>query len=173
MCSLDVERRNLVENNMGLVYFVLKKAGISQRRNDYDDIFGAGCLGLCNAASVWRSDGSPFSTFAYHLIRHEVIRAAKRSYRDSKRLLSLDEFCEYAAAPDLELEKKEAKMLMRDFLRNADKLLGEYDAKIIRLAADGEDCQQIADTLGEGISAVYKSKKRARAVIDSWLHKGE
>lgn len=173
MRRLDEEQSKLVENNMGLVYFVLKKAGIYKSRNDYEDLFGAGCFGLCKAASVWRSDGSPFSTFAYHLIRHEVIAAVKRSDKDMHRLKPLDELSEQMAVPDSALEAKEARMLLTDFLSQSEQLLGQPDATIVRLAAGGRDCQQIADTLLVNLAVVYKAKKRARTVINSWLHKGE
>jgi RNA polymerase sigma factor (sigma-70 family) len=170
---LNEAQKEIVEKNIRLVYFVLKKAGISRSRSDYEDLFSAGCVGLCTAASVWRIDGSPFSTFAYHLIRHEVIAAVKRSDRDRHRLKPLDELSDYAAVPDEKLEKNEADMLIAGFLNRMDITFCDTDAAIIRLAAKGKDCRQISDELGIGISVVYKAKKRARAALDIWLHEGE
>jgi RNA polymerase sigma factor (sigma-70 family) len=170
---LNEEQRQIVEKNIRLVYFVLKKAGISRSRGDYDDLFSAGCLGLCTAASIWRTDGSPFSTFAYYLIWYEVIGAVKHSNRDRQRLKSLDELSEYVGVNDEELEKKEANMLISGFLNRVDAVLCNTDAAIIRLAASGKDCRQISAELGIGISVVYKAKKTARAALDIWLNEGE
>ncbi len=62
-----------VEENLGLVRFVCRK--FSNRGLDMEDIFQAGCLGLCKAAEGFQEElGFQFSTYAVPLILGEIQR---------------------------------------------------------------------------------------------------
>ncbi len=67
----------LVEENLGLVHACchrMKGKGI-----EYDDLFSAGCLGLCKAAKGFNPDlGNCFSTYAVPVILGEI----RRLFRD-------------------------------------------------------------------------------------------
>jgi DNA-directed RNA polymerase specialized sigma subunit len=65
---LTDERRKLVEENLNLVDFALHTyCG----RNDYEDLYGAGCLGLCRAAAKWEA-ALPFEDLALIYIADEI-----------------------------------------------------------------------------------------------------
>lgn len=173
MDVLDARRRALAENNIRLVYYVLKKMGISRGRYDYDDLFGAGCVGLCNAAKAWKEgEGCAFSTFAFNVIRHEVLSALTAESRHMRKLTPLDERYEYIPAPCGNIEESEARVILEQFLVKAGDRVGKTPIAVIRLAAAGKSCAQIAKTLGISVSAVEKAKRKARAEIELWL-KGE
>ncbi|MCD7841365.1 MAG: sigma-70 family RNA polymerase sigma factor [Lachnospiraceae bacterium] len=62
---------NLVEENLGLVRFVCRR--FQNRGLDMEDVFQAGCLGLCKAAEGFKEElGFQFSTYAVPLILGEI-----------------------------------------------------------------------------------------------------
>lgn len=67
----------LVEENLGLVHACANK--FRGRGSEYDDLFQAGCVGLCKAAANFDpSRGFAFSTYAVPVILGEI----KRIFRD-------------------------------------------------------------------------------------------
>lgn len=71
----DIER--LVSENLGLVHSCAAK--FKNRGAEYDDLYGAGCLGLVKAANGFdESLGFAFSTYAVPVILGEI----KRIFRD-------------------------------------------------------------------------------------------
>jgi RNA polymerase sigma factor (sigma-70 family) len=153
---------------------VLKRMGVSRARYDYNDLFGVGCIGLCNAARVWREDGgSAFSTFAFYAIKHEILGVMIAHERDRCRLISLNGFDECAVTFDCRFEEMESDILINEFCRCANQNIGETAAEVVRLSAAGKNSNQIAVTLGISTSAVNKAKKRARTAITVWLKDGE
>lgn len=100
------ERQALIENNLGLVHSCAAK--FKGRGVDYDDLFQAGCVGLCKAADGFdKSLGFVFSTYAVPAILGEI----KRIFRDG-------------GAVKVSRALKERAMLLR---READKLSGELN----------------------------------------------
>lgn len=70
-----MNRQQLIEDNMNLVYFL-----ISKRYPTFigdDDIAQCGMIGLCRAADTWNEDKSAFSTYASSCILNEI----KREFR--------------------------------------------------------------------------------------------
>ncbi len=66
-------KEKLIEDNLGLVRFVCRK--FRNRGLDMEDIFQAGCLGLCKAAEGFKEElGFQFSTYAVPLILGEIQR---------------------------------------------------------------------------------------------------
>ncbi len=66
-------KERLIEENLGLVHFVCRK--FRNRGLDMEDIFQAGCLGLCKAAQGFKEElGFQFSTYAVPLILGEIQR---------------------------------------------------------------------------------------------------
>lgn len=74
---MSAENGICIEDNLGLVRtFARKYAG---RGVEYDDLYGAGCVGLCKAAKAFDpSRGYAFSTYAVPVIVGEM----KRLFRD-------------------------------------------------------------------------------------------
>lgn len=68
---------SFVEENLGLVHLCANR--FRGRGIEYDDLYGAGCVGLVKAASAFdRSRGVKFSTYAVPVILGEI----KRLFRD-------------------------------------------------------------------------------------------
>ena len=68
---------SLVENNLGLVHLCANR--FRGRGIEYDDLYGAGCVGLVKAASAFDTGrGVKFSTYAVPVILGEI----KRLFRD-------------------------------------------------------------------------------------------
>lgn len=71
------DRKKLASDNMGLVHACAAK--FRNRGVEYDDLFGAGCVGLVKAANGFdESLGFAFSTYAVPVILGEI----KRIFRD-------------------------------------------------------------------------------------------
>lgn len=71
------KREELIESNLGLVHSCAGR--FRDRGVEYDDLFQAGCVGLCKAADGFdESRGFAFSTYAVPVILGEI----KRIFRD-------------------------------------------------------------------------------------------
>lgn len=71
------ERRRLSEENLGLVHLCANR--FRGRGIEYDDLYGAGCMGLVKAARAFDDErGVRFSTYAVPVILGEI----KRLFRD-------------------------------------------------------------------------------------------
>lgn len=173
MEALDARQRALAENNIRLVYFVLKKMGIQKGGRDYDDLFGAGCVGLCNAAKAWKEGGGcAFSTFAFNAIKREILSALAAEKSSRYSFTSLDERLNFLPAPQSRIDEIEAGVAFEEFLKASKTRLGATAGKVLRLSAEGKSGAQIAKKLGVSLSAVQKAKRKARAEFELWL-KGE
>lgn len=76
-----LDRKKLASDNMGLVHACAAK--FRNRGVEYDDLFGAGCVGLVKAANGFdESRGFAFSTYAVPVILGEI----KRIFRDGGTL---------------------------------------------------------------------------------------
>lgn len=74
---MNESRDRLIEENLGLVHACCHK--MTGRGIEYDDLYGAGCLGLCKAAKGFDPDrGLRFSTYAVPVILGEI----RRLFRD-------------------------------------------------------------------------------------------
>lgn len=77
MNSTQIDRQDMIENNIGLVHSCAQK--LKGRGMEYDDLFQAGCMGLCKAADAFDHDrGVRFSTYAVPVILGEM----RRLFRD-------------------------------------------------------------------------------------------
>lgn len=73
----DNSRERLINENLRLVNHLCKR--FVGRGIEYDDLFGAGCVGLVKAADAFREDlGFQFSTYAVPVILGEI----RRLFRD-------------------------------------------------------------------------------------------
>lgn len=165
--SLSDERRTLVNDNLNLVYFVLKSMGISRQNPNYDDLFGAGCVGLCKAGIKWKKESLTFSTFACHLIRHEIINEMVSSLRAAK-LSCVAENVRTAGA-EKGFDEIETAMVFYHFCEKSPQLLSDSEAKVLKLVVEGKTCGQAAEILGLSVSAVKKARKKARDEFINFL----
>lgn len=65
-----MNRQQLVEDNVNLVYYLIRKY-YPTLIND-EDIIQIGMVGLCEAAKRWDSNKSKFSTYAGSWIKNEI-----------------------------------------------------------------------------------------------------
>ena len=71
------ETNSLAENNLGLVHLCANR--LRNKGIEYDDLYGAGCIGLLKASKAFDPDrGVRFSTYAVPVILGEI----KRLFRD-------------------------------------------------------------------------------------------
>ncbi|MEG0570088.1 MAG: sigma-70 family RNA polymerase sigma factor [Oscillospiraceae bacterium] len=81
MIKLDGEKDIFVKENLGLVHLCANK--MRGRGIEYDDLYGAGCMGLLKAINGFdESRGVAFSTYAVPVILGEI----KRLFRDGGAL---------------------------------------------------------------------------------------
>lgn len=72
-----MDREELILNNLRLVHSCCKR--FKGKGIEYDDLYQAGCVGLCKAADAFDvSKGFQFSTYAFPVIMGEI----KRLFRD-------------------------------------------------------------------------------------------
>lgn len=77
MNTPTLSRNQLIETNLGLVHACCHR--MKGRGIEYDDLFSAGCLGLCKAADGFNPTlGNCFSTYAVPVILGEI----RRLFRD-------------------------------------------------------------------------------------------
>lgn len=154
---LTKEGQQLVEQHMKLVSFVLKSIKI---KYDYEDSFSAGCIGLCKAATTWNGNqGIAFSTYAFHIIKHEII-----NYLKSNKLINYKtiEQCEDACLyEDKGFKNFEDKQLLQLILSNLNNFLDKYEAEVVRLLIKGITPAEIARRMGIDVFAVYNLRKSA------------
>lgn len=81
-----MNRQQLIEDNMNLVYFLVNK--YYPTFNMDEDIIQCGMEGLCKAANTWEEGKSEFSTYASKCVLHEIYKEFQRRCRH-KDVMSL------------------------------------------------------------------------------------
>jgi RNA polymerase sigma factor (sigma-70 family) len=154
---LTREGQQLVEQHMKLVNFVLKNMKI---KYDYEDSFSAGCIGLCRAATTWdENQGVAFTTYAYYIIKHEIINYLKSNKSSNHTLTDqCEETCLYI---DKGFANIEDKQLVQLILSNLDSFLDEHEAEVIRLTIKGVPSAEIAKRMGIDVFTVYNLRNSA------------
>ena len=140
----DLEARNrLVEHNLRLVAHIVKK--YYAQGGDADDLLSIGTIGLIKGVSSYRADkGVRLATYASRCIENEILmhfRAQRKSAGDvslSEALDSEDEdgslsFLDVVAQEDDLAERVGLHELCGKLRRAVDTLLGEREARIVRL----------------------------------------
>lgn len=125
----------LIIDNIGLVYYVLKKLHLEDKQDLYEDV---GMIGLVKAGKKFNSElGYKFCTFAFVYIQHEILRQIQiENYKKRKsnhNTLSLDtpifdeQLSLYEKIPnDINIEKD---FEMKLIIKTAYKILDILDEK--------------------------------------------
>jgi RNA polymerase sporulation-specific sigma factor len=162
---LTQEEQYLVEQNMKLIHFVLKKMNIT---HDYEDFFGVGCIGLCVAANTWvKEKGSAFTTYACNIIRHKIInymKCVKKSFYVP--IEHCENLCLYEEKGFANFEDKQ---LIKLILNNLDKYLEENEAQIMRLIIAEVYPAEIARRMGIELNTIYNLRKSAIKKIKAFV----
>lgn len=81
-------KQQLIEDNMDLVYFIIRK--YYPKYIDDEDIIQCGMVGLCIAAEKWDEEKGAFSTYASTNIRYAIWNEFRRYRNKHSGVLSLD-----------------------------------------------------------------------------------
>ena len=174
----DWEARNrLVEHNLRLVAHIVKK--YYAQSGEADDLLSIGTIGLIKGVSSYRADrGVRLATYASRCIENEILmhfRAQRKSAGDvslSEGLDTEDEdgnlsFLDVVAQEDDLAERVGLQELCRKLRQAVDTLLGEREARIVRLryGLDGGEALTQWETAQRcGISRSYVSRIEKKAL---------
>ena len=144
---MDESRKELVENNIKLVYYLIHKHYPTYSRDE--DLAQVGMVGLCKAANKWDSSKASFSTYASRIILNEIREELRRRKR-AVNTVSL-----YSTLGSDELECTFIDVLPGDddvdyfsldeFL---DTLSDEKDKEAVDILAYGGNCEDVSKKLG-------------------------
>ena len=173
MRKMTDAQRALAERHLQLVTWVLNNRVPFWRRDEYDDMWQAGAIGLCKAAMLFdESKGVKFGTYAAVFIRGEMIDSGKRSQRlarlagdarledivlEDKDIVTLAD-----TIPDREDGQAMERMMI---LRDAIDGLKMRDWKVLQMELAGYGQEEIARAEGISQSGVSRVLKQIRSRI--------
>lgn len=162
--TLSESRRRLAAQNMGLVGTVLARLHIRRGNREYDDLQAAGYLGLCRAALRWREGWEPFSTFAAHLIAHEIVDCLRQT-PPGIRAVQREPY-----ADDPELGRVEDRMRIAALDAALPGLVEPRDARVGQMLLRGFSPGEIAERLAMSPAEVTRARRRAARALRRWEH---
>lgn len=166
----------------GLVYknstdFFLKGA-------DFEDVMQEGFIGLFNAIKSYdESKNIPFTTYAYHCIRRQIINAVKNSNTDKYKPLneaikSKKENLEqqekmFYATPSIFFEKPDEILLSKEFFKSLQKYLennlSKFEKKVLFYLIQQYTCTEIAVILNDNPKRMGNTIQRIKRKIRNYL----
>lgn len=166
----------------GLVYknstdFFLKGA-------DFEDVMQEGFIGLFNAIKSYdESKNIPFTTYAYHCIRRQIINAVKNSNTDKYKPLneaikSKKENLEqqekmFYATPSIFFEKPDEILLSKEFFKSLQKYLennlSKFEKKVLFYLIQQYTCTEIALILNDNPKRMGNTIQRIKRKIRNYL----
>lgn len=88
-CPSDYAKEQMILSNQGIVFSVMKNLRISLTD---EDMFQTGTIGLLKAINTFdTSKGYQFSTYAFPIVRNELLMAFRKSKRSVMAAFSLDD----------------------------------------------------------------------------------
>lgn len=88
-CPSDYAKEQMILSNHGIVFSVMKNLGIHLTD---EDMFQTGIIGLLKAINTFdTSKGYQFSTYAFLIVRNELLMAFRKSKRSVIAAFSLDD----------------------------------------------------------------------------------
>jgi len=155
----NFEQRELVEQNIKLVHYVINKYFSVKNNNlglEYDDLFQVGCMGLMKAAEKFNKDkGYKFNTFADTVIKNTIIdylRSSKRQYVAPVEKQLLEQIAQDDNILNC-LDKKELLALLESVKENytGDKRKGIEVIEFLILGYDAKKVSEIYNTTTKNI----------------------
>ena len=173
MRKMNDAQRALAERHLQLVTWVLNNRVPFWRRDEYDDMWQAGAIGLCNAARLFdESKGVKFGTYAAVFIYGEMIDSGKRSHRQAKQagdarledivLEDKDVVTLGETVPDREDGRAMEAMLI--LLDTINRIKGR-DRMVLEMEIAGYGQDEIARRVGISQPGVSRNLKRSRKLI--------
>lgn len=88
-CPSDYAKEQMILSNLGIVFSVMKSLSIPLTD---EDMFQTGTIGLLKAINTFdTSKGYQFSTYAFSIVRNELLMAFRKSKRSVMAAFSLDD----------------------------------------------------------------------------------
>lgn len=181
MNRLTDQQRRMVEENLSLVTFCMNEYIQYVRRDEWDDVFQEGAIGLCRAAALYRPEqGVKFSTFAVPCIVNAIYAYLRKKTSKNMRFymeaLRLEGFSGMEHSEKLliggtlyskhNVEREFACIDLMDFIRNE---LGTRDTDIVFMLLDGKRQNDIAERFGISQPSVSRIISRINQRIN--LHR--
>ena len=183
---LNEDQRVLVENNLRLVCFALKKIDV-KGIGGWDDAYQIGTIGLMKAAARYdKHRNTAFSTFAMPCIMNElrmewrhVNKMSNRAVlasvdapipgNDDGTLTLADMIADRGVEPDAHLIYCDTRRTILDTIKNS----RDKDAAVLlRMTMDGCRQDEIATVLGCSQSYISRKQKKLREAIRQALLEG-
>lgn len=168
------EQRMLVESNLNLVHHMIHKRCSDIGRNEYDDIYQTGIIGLCKAAAKFDSEkGIAFSTFAATCIVNEIYMVFRKQKKESCQafilnapIFSDEEGNELTIGDTLcAIENADSGFYLRLLNEMIKTQFKDRDKQIITMSIRGMTQQEIADEFGISQSYVSRRLKRIQEIV--------
>lgn len=155
-----MDKNKLIEDNMKLVYYLVKKYYPTFINND--DVIQEGMVGLCMAADSYDESKSKFSTFASRCILNQI-RYYFKANQKHNNVLSLDKetpledggvtsFAEYTMGDE---DINISSLMFEEFYYDLD----DYERLLLELLKVYKD-EVVSQRLGISQSTLYSKKRK-------------
>lgn len=174
---MNEEQRKLAEENIGIVYFTIKKYFYNVK--DDEDVIASGMEGLCIAAEGFDPERGKFSTYAAQCIRN-CVRTELRSRQKHMTNVYLSNvtvsassnaetsFEEYHGDDDPGYED----ILLSGQIDGFEKILAPHEIVIFRKTIDGKTPTEIAEETGFKRAKVYSVLREIKSLWKLYRRQG-
>lgn len=87
-CRSEYAKEQMILTNYGIVFFVMRRLGIPAFD---EDMFQIGSIGLLKAIDTFDASKGCFSTYAFRLVRNELLISFRKSKKSVRATFSLDD----------------------------------------------------------------------------------
>lgn len=158
------------EDNIGLVGYMVSRLCLNPCQ--VEDAYAAGSLGLCKAALSWKKGVGPaFSSYACHLIKHEILDALRAGGAMRRAAVPLED-ADLFPSQEKGFIAAENRSLIETICQNPDGILSEDELEVVLRLLRGGKIKGIAAAMGEKGSAVYLLRAKAAAKLRIYFQKG-
>lgn len=163
---MNDEQRKLAEENMGIVFYTLKKyfGGITAD----EDLVSAGYEGLCIAAEGFDPERGKFSTYAAQCIRYCVMTELRSRKKHSQNLYLSSKACDLTDSTFDGFHGKEDEAFgdveTADLLRDFEMILTETERQIFLMKRQGMSALDISVEVGLTRGKVYAILREMKAL---------
>lgn len=159
---MTANQQKCVEDNLGLIYIVLKGLNIGRENPEFEDYYSIGTIGLCKASIQYiKNDKLRFSTYAYKMIRFEILMELRRR----KRAILCSSSTDLIDVVDQESTEKnklvEERICLTQVLEKNKELFTPFQIRILKMMSKGVSIKNIALSNKKPVSYVSLQKRLA------------
>lgn len=177
MKRMTPDHRMMVENNIRIVTYVMKKMRLMIKREDWEDAFQDGAIGLCTAAMLYEPERKiKFSQFAIPCIENSIYKGLRKRNKKIRRMelaaLRIDDL--FNCDPDdrrfvggmiADIEDTESAFAYRSLVEFIDHSLSATETRVVHMMLDGQRQIDIAAEIGCSQPQVSRMIKRIERKI--------